>query len=308
MLSRVAERLYWCARYLERAENTARLVRTYLQLSLDLPAKAQPGWGLVTEVLGAEEGFSKRRRALNEKNVLPFVTLSTEHPVSIASTIGMARENLRTTREIVPSEAWERVNALHLYVRRRASSGTSGGRYRMLSEVVQRCQQITGLLSGTMNHGDGYQFLRIGRNLERADMTSRILDVGSAHVLGGKVEQAPYEYILWMSVLKSLSAYQMYRQHVRRRVRATQVLAFLLKAVEFPRSIAHTLEEVRASLMRLPNPAPALKAMADVESRLEQADTDELRGERLRQFIDELQQDLARIHTQCDRIWFHPNA
>jgi uncharacterized alpha-E superfamily protein len=91
-------------------------------------------------------------------------------------------------------------------------------------------------------------------------------------------------------------------------VRATQVLAFLLKAVEFPRSIAHTLEEVRASLMRLPNPAPALKAMADVESRLEQADTDELRGERLRQFIDELQQDLARIHTQCDRIWFHPNA
>ncbi|MEX2131005.1 MAG: alpha-E domain-containing protein, partial [Pseudohongiellaceae bacterium] len=235
MLSRVAERVYWMARYLERAENTARLLNVYSTLLLDLPRGTKVGWHTLVEITGTQAKFDETQKTADERSVVKFL-LADHNGLSILSVLSMARENARTTREIIPAEAFEQVNNLYLYIKENALKGVSRGpRHELLQEIIENCQQITGLLAGTMSHNTAYRFIRIGRNLERADMSTRIVDVGSSNLLPGvplagetdKPRNEPYENILWMSVLRSISAYQMYRQHVRDRVNAEDVVMYL---------------------------------------------------------------------------------
>ena len=180
MLARTAERVYWLGRFLERAENTARLILVRHNAILDLPKEVQPAWDLLLHVLGADEDFASRPGVANEKNIISFVFGERGNPSSIMSSLSSARENVRTTREILPSETWERVNSLYLSVARRSQKDLPQGvRHGVLNGIIQSCQQITGLLSGAMNHDAAYQFVRLGRNLERADMSTRIIDSAS---------------------------------------------------------------------------------------------------------------------------------
>ena len=307
MLSRVAERLYWFARYVERTENTARLILVLHNLMLDLPSKVQPDWRLMIDVMGAHEAFKKVPGSATEKNVIAFAFGNRDNPGSILRSLSSARENIRTTREVMPSEVWERINSLYLSVARRGKQDLPRGmRYKVLNDIVQRCQQITGLLSGCMSHEDGYQFIRIGRNLERADMSTRIIDVGSAQLRGLDEEVLPYQGALWIGVLKSLSAYQMYRQIVRRRVNSDDVLQFLFHSRTLPRAVAHTLVEIAASIELLPRNQKALVAVREVEKLLEKADLNQLRGADLHAFIDQLQMQLEQVHGSIFTSWFAP--
>ena len=151
------------------------------------------------------------------------------------SSLHWARENMRTTREIVPAEAWEQLNNLYLYVKKNVSLGLSKrSRYDFLKKTIEGCQLLTGIISGTMTRGQAYSFLQIGKYLERADMSTRILDVRSANLLmlqqsDSNLDLSPFENIQWMSVLKTLTAYQMYRHHVKTRVNGADVLRFLLQ-------------------------------------------------------------------------------
>lgn len=241
MLSRVAERVYWLGRFMERAENTARLILVRHNAVLDLPTEVQPGWDLLLQVLGAEASFAELSGAATEKNIISFVFGERENPSSIISSLTSARENMRTTREILPSEAWERVNSLYLSVARRSQKDLPHSvRHVVLNNIVQSCQQVTGMLAGSMNHDAAYQFVRMGRNLERADMSTRIIDAASAGLMGNIHETSPFRNVLWISVLQSLSAYQMYRLNVRRRVNPEDVLAFLFQSTVFPRAVAHS--------------------------------------------------------------------
>ncbi|MDH4039377.1 MAG: alpha-E domain-containing protein, partial [Gammaproteobacteria bacterium] len=169
MLARTAERAYWLGRFLERAENTARLILVRHNAILDLPKEVQPGWDLLLQVLGAEQDFASRPGVANEKNIISYVFGERENPSSIISSLTGARENIRTTREIMPSETWERINSLYLSVARRSNKDLPRSmRHSVLNNIIQSCQQITGMLSGTMNQDAPYQFIRLGRNLERA--------------------------------------------------------------------------------------------------------------------------------------------
>lgn len=307
MLSRVAERLYWFARYVERAENTARLVLVSHHLMLDLPSKVQPSWSLLIDVMGAHEAFKKAPGRTTEKSVISFVFGNRDNPGSILSSLAGARENMRTTREVMPSEVWERINSLYLSVARRGKQELPRSmRHKVLNDIIQRCQQITGMLAGCMSHEDGYQFIRIGRNLERADMSTRIIDVGSAQLLGADEEIMPYQGALWVGVLKSLSAYQMYRQVVRRRVNSDDVLQFLFHNQAFPRAVAHTLGEIAASIEQLPHNQKALAAIREVNDSLELADISRLRGADLHDFIDQLQMQIEQVNSAICTSWFAP--
>ncbi len=307
MLSRVAERLYWFARYVERAENTARLLLVYHQFVLDFPAKARPGWGSIIDVLGCNEIFGQER-VRDEREVVDFVFSDSNNASSIVQCVAAARENLRTTREIMPSEAWELVNALYLYVSRKShSEPMRATRHKLFNEVIHRCQLLNGMLAGCMNHGDPYQFILLGRNIERADMTTRIVDVGSARLLGGSQIQQPYENMMWISVLKSLSAYQMYRQHVRRSIRGRDVLDFLLRTGQFPRALMCCVNVIERSIMRLPQGESVVDILDEVRLRLAEIDLDSLKGDSLHRLIDELQLDLGRIHNGIVDTWFRPN-
>ena len=140
-------------------------------------------------------------------------------------------------------------------------------RYGIHSRVVERCQQISGLLADTMSHDAAYQFFRLGRGIERADMTTRIIDVAAAMLLG-REDLARFDNTLWMAVLQSLSAYQMYRQKVRRRIYGPDVIAYLLKDTQFPRAIAFSLREIGAALAMLPRSGEPIKKLGDLRRML----------------------------------------
>ncbi len=210
MLSRVAERMYWFGRYVERAENTARLISVNTNLMLDLP-EVKYIWGSLISITGYERQFADRFSHQDERNVIKF--LLEDPSCSIRKSVSMARENARTSREIMPNEAWEKINELHLYLQKNINLGVKrDGRHRFLSELMAQCQELTGYLAGSMSNDLAFNFIKIGRYLERADMTTRILDVGCLNLIDPDHQEiSEYENILWMNVLKSLTAYQMYR-------------------------------------------------------------------------------------------------
>jgi uncharacterized alpha-E superfamily protein len=309
MLSRVAERFYWMARNIERAENTARLLNAYNLLMLDLPRGVGLSWSQLVDISGSQDIFASHDRSANQRNTLAYMLSERDNPGSIITCVSLARENVRTTRDIMPSEGFEQVNELLLFVRRRlASRNANKNVYGFLAQVVQRCQGITGLLAGTMSHDAAYQFVRLGRNLERADMTTRILDVGSATLIASDSELTRLENRLWTWLLRALSAHQMYRQTVRRQVSGPVAAGYLLHDVMFPRAVLHTLGEIRACLKVLPRKTRAIRAVKRAEQRVRDADIHALFPEKFHALIDDIQLDLGAIHDTIHRTWFEPGA
>jgi uncharacterized alpha-E superfamily protein len=184
----------------------------------------------------------------------------------------------------------------------------------MLEEVIINCQQLTGLLAGSLSRNHVHRFIRIGRNLERADMTTRIVDAGSGSLIpelsldSSKVRDSsdPYQDTLWMNVLRSLSAYQMYRQHVKDRVNAVDVVTFLLKDREFPRAVTYCLTQAMESMDELSNNTRALSQTGKALRKARKANIPRLLSRGLFQYIDELQVEIAAIHDQIASAWFLP--
>ena len=306
MLSRVANNLCWMGRYLERAENTARLINVNSNLLLDLPRSISLGWEPIVDILSYRELFYSTHKEAVERNVINFMVADQKNLGSIISSLSAARENARTIREIIPREAWEQINELYLYAKDNCQKAQARrSRYEFLSEIIQSNQTITGILAGTMTHDEGYEFLRIGRNLERADMTTRIIDVRSASLLQDtETEQSAFENLQWMSVLKSLTAYQMYRREVRLRIRRPDVLKFLLLEDRFPRSLLHTLKQVEHCLQALPNNEEIVMQIRVVENQLLDANPQTLIQEKLHEFIDEMQLGLINIFDKINKTYF----
>ena len=306
MLSRVAERMYWFGRYIERVENTARLVNVNANLLMDLPVLVKHIWGSLIEITGSSELYYSKHGKSDERNVIKFMLDDESNASSIRYSIRMARENVRTTREIMPSEAWEQINEFYFFVKQHMNIALKrDGRHEVLDDIINYCHQITGLLFGNMSHGVAYNFIRIGRNLERADMTTRIVDVGCLNLLQRR-ENLPetFNNTLWMNVLRSLSGYQMYRQHVLDKINGEDVVAFLMQDDEFPRTVAHCLSELNHCVTALPRNDLSLRCITRLQRIIAEMDVPKIMQNNLHEFIDDLQVDLAGIHTQVAQTWF----
>jgi uncharacterized alpha-E superfamily protein len=307
MLSRVAENLYWLARCIERAENTARIVNVNANLLLDLPKGIAPGWKPLVDITGANALFEEHHKDYGERQVMRFLLGDERHPGSILSVLNAARENCRTMRDFVPREAWEEINGLTRHAREGLQKGlTKTGRHAYLRGLISRSQLITGLLDGTMLHDQGYEFLILGRYLERADMTTRIADVHSSTLLPDAEEVRPYESIQWISVLKSLTAYQMYRRCTQIRVQRGPVLRFIFTSPRFPRSVRWCIEHIRIGLERLPRNEASLRVNARLARALDAAEIERLSQQALHDFVDELQLGIADLHNEVAETWFPP--
>ncbi|WP_295577109.1 alpha-E domain-containing protein [uncultured Lamprocystis sp.] len=308
MLSRVAENIYWLARYVERAENTARIVSVNANLLLDLPRGIAPGWQPLVYITGANAWFEEHYPDYGEPNVVHFLIGDERHSGSILYAVAAARENCRTIRDFVPREAWELLNELYLYARDELERGTTkGGRHGYLKHIIQSAQGINGLLSGTMLHDQGYEFLHLGRFMERADMTTRIIDVRSANLLpNATTDLQPFETIQWVSVLKSMTAYQAYRRSEQVRVQRERVLRFLFQHKAFPRAVWHCIESTRQSLEKLPRKDAALRVAGRVKRNLEAAEPWRLDQQQLHAYVDELQLSIGELHTEIAKTWFPP--
>lgn len=305
MLSRVAERLYWFGRYQERTENIARLLSVYTNLALDLP-KDGFAWESLVSITGFEHAFKKRFTHASERNVVKFLL---EDPTcSLRYCVRMARENARTSRDLMPNEAWQKINELHLYLSEDVQKRLKrDGRYEFLSRVMDISLELTGYLNGSMSEHLPHHFIKMGSYLERADMTTRIIDVACLNFQERKDRQlTEYDNILWMGVLKSLNAYQMYRQHVQERVNGEDVAEFLLKDRFFPRAVAHCLSQVASSFAQLQRNDKPHRKVSRTLRRIDKADMEFLLGEnKLHDFIDLIQLDLSRLHADLSSTWLN---
>jgi uncharacterized alpha-E superfamily protein len=311
MLARTVENVYWLSRYLERAENTARIIGVNTNLLLDLPGGIAPGWLPLVDISGNRAQFdaqfedSKGTKG-EERDVVQFLIADKENPGSICSSLHAARDNARTLREILPTEAWELLNQFFADFTKDLPTGINKrARFEFLKRIVVALQTIAGMLDGTMNRNDAYTFLVLGRNLERADMTSRIVDVRSAQLLPAETpELRPFETVQWMSVLKSLSGYQMYRLKMRTRVKRTDVLQFLLRDDEFPRSCQYCLTQIERSLKPLPRCDSVLEVLETAALFIERAPLATLDQPGLHELIDKIQLRISDVHDGIASNYF----
>lgn len=307
MLSRAAERVYWAGRYLERAENTARIVQQYSQLLLDLPGEVEVGWHELIQIFGAGGNFAGARHADEERATLEFLLSDPDSGSSLNFCIRMARDNIRNLRDLLPQESWESVNELHQYARRKLK-GTAAGenRFEVLSDCIGRCQQINGILAGTMSHENPYFFLMLGQGIERADMTSRIIDVAAAYLQQNERIVLRYGSTLWTNVLKSVSGFQMYRQYCQPEVEGVAVIDFLLNDATFPRAVCASILSARGMAESLPSCDHLLHALDKTSHALPSPLPDDLDGALVSEMMDTLQQRLADAHAAVVETWFLP--
>ncbi len=305
MLSRVADRLYWMARYLERAEDTARLTQAYTHLIMDIPEGAEPGWEILVQILDAQPIFGARARAYNEQNVLRFLIADEEHFSSISQCIKSARENVRTTRDVLPDEVWENVNELHLYCQEWAEKSVGRrNRHRFLDEVIGRCQMINGLMMSTLCRDHAYRFIKLGALLERADMTTRVIDVGAGALLGDERHHSSVDPLIWASVLQSLSAMGTYRRTVGPLVEVNEVVDFVFLEEALPRSVKFCLNGIRKELLPLKHNREALRVLDRSRRSLSRFHPESSTREELHAFIDAFQANLITLGSVIDETWF----
>lgn len=311
MLARTAQQLYWIGRNLERIENTARMVSVYSNLLLDLPRGIKVGWDALITITGSNEIFPKQYQRMEERNVVKFMLADKINPGSVMTSAAFVREGARVSREIIPMEAWEQINKLYLYINSHADTAVSRHkRDHFLQDIILGCQQLTGVVNDGMSHDLAYYFLNIGRYIERADMTTRIIDVGAADLLvdkdksGAAMGGSTYESILWMNVLRSLSGYQIYRQHVKDRVNGEDVVIFLLRDSRFPRSVGYSVNKLSVSFRQLPRFEKVVSATAKLQRSIKNAKVEKLIVKGLPEFIDKLQLQIADIHLRMNETWF----
>ena len=310
MLSRVAESLYWMSRYIERADAVARFVDVNLQLMLGMPVGLSEQWEPLVITSGDQDDFTKRFGRPSRENVIRFLTFDRDNPNSIVECIRRARENARSIRENISSDMWEQLNAWHL-----AMSGASEDRamsdpYDFFQRIKLESHLFLGLTDSTLSHGEGWHFCRVGRMLERADKTSRILDV-KYFILLPSVDEAgtPFEDIQWSALLNSASALEMYRKRWGP-IAPAQVVSFLLLDRDFPRSVLHAVRGAETSLHTIsgtPMDAwanPAEQLLGRLRAELTYADVAQIMARGLHEFVDDLQVRLNLVGTAIHDTFF----
>ncbi|HTB21984.1 MAG TPA: alpha-E domain-containing protein [bacterium] len=312
MLSRTAGALYWMSRYLERSESVARLVDVNLSLSMDLSGGEDEAWAAVVATTGDLEPFLKRHGAVRRGPALAFLAFDPENPNSVASCVHLARENARTVREHLPSEAWEAINALYLNLRQAASLGDSPGTLEAaLEEVRLAGRQLDGLLATTLVRDEGWQFSQLGQHLERADQTSRLVDVQHA-LLEGRGGESGHE-LRWEAVAKSAGALTMYRRR-HGGTDGQKVAEFLLLDGAFPRSVSFCLRTAEEALRAINGTPPGMfsnaaeKGLGRLAADLRYTEIADVLEEGIHSWLDRFQQRLNAVGDSVLKEYFEPPA
>ncbi len=254
MLSRVADSLYWMSRYAERAENIARILDVNLQLMLDLPrlgkAEQKALWEPVLRSTGDHVDFYEFYTDTTSDNVIDFLTLNPKNPNSIVNCITTARENARHVREQISLEMWEEINRTYLWIKSQTLKQIQRqGPYEFFTQVKNASHLFQGITDGTMTHGEDWDFIQVGKYLERADMTTRILDANDEIFIRTPAKNTHTAGTLqWSAILRSCSSHDAYRKFYVAQVEPDKVVEFLILNEFFPRSIRFNAQELNRSL------------------------------------------------------------
>jgi uncharacterized alpha-E superfamily protein len=311
MLSRVADAIYWMSRYIERAENVARFIAVNLNLSLDMPGAADQQWMPLVVTTGDHEEFTKRYATPSKQNVIKFLCFDRANSNSIMSCLWAARENARAVRESISSEMWEHINRFYLLIRESSAlQAAFEESYDFFDQIRVAGQQFMGVTDATMTHGEGWHFCRLARSIERADKTSRILDVKYFILLPSPADVgSPFDDIQWSALLRSASALEMYRQR-HGRLEPASVVQFLILDREFPRAVLYCLTKANESLHAISGSAMggfgnrAEQLLGRLRSELAYTSAPQIIQQGLHEFVDSLQQQLNEIGESIHEAFF----
>ena len=312
MLSRVANSIYWMSRYIERAENIARFIDVNLHLDLDREAGVIEQWSPLVSITGDSEQFETHYDAATRQNVMRFLSLDRAYPNSIASCVAAARENARTIRDAITSEMWQQINALYIAMQRAEDSSIVGNRsHDFYTEIKSGCLLFNAITDATMSHSTGWDFCTLGRMLERADKTSRILDVKYFLLLPSpEAVGTTIDTVQWGALLHSAGALEMYRQRYGA-ITPDRVAAFLILDPDFPRSLAHCLVRAERSLLSIVHPTDppprvnlAQRKIGRLRSSLEFGDVNEMIDLGLHEYLDAFQDKLNDIDVALNGAFF----
>ena len=337
MLSRVADALYWTSRYVERAENVARFIDVSLNLMLESSAHGERDWASLVLTSGDQEFFEKKYGQATPENVTQFLTFDEEYSSSIWSSVSRARENARSVRDIISREMWQELNEFYLMVQQAARPAVQ------TEDLIDFCARVKragiyfeGVTNATLSRGEAYHFAQVGRSLERADKTSRILDVkyfllspAQAKVEASTQSQFQFQAqtsgksaqtqsqgavngndsVGWTTLLNSASALQMYRQiwHV---TTPQSVSAFLLLDRNFPRSILRCVRRAQESLHAISGvplysfESEAERLIGRLRSELDYAKIEEIMADGLHEYVDGLQGQLNEVGSAIQAQFF----
>lgn len=300
-------------RYLERAENTARLIESQLHMLLDLPSMRQDpnAWKPLVDITGDYEYFSENYGSYNRENVISFHTFDRNYPHSIISCLTAARENARSVREIISSEMWESINNLYLEIVEPGSSlSASRAPHKFYLNIKMSCHLIQGIAYSTMAHGEAWNFSELGRLLERADKTSRILDVKYFIILP-RIDYvgSSLDNVQWTALLKSTSSLEMYRKRFNL-ISSKNIVDFLIFDREFPRSIRYCIHHAERAFFNISGTpfgvydTDLARQFGKLMGKLNYSYIDEVMAIGLHQFLDEIQSDLNNIGTTIHDNFF----
>lgn len=304
-LSSTAERAYWLGRYLERAETTARLIAVHSNLLMDLPKRLPLGWRPLVEITGNLATYVELFEEFSERNVCRFLISDARNPGSLLGSLSWARENARTLRGIIPKQAFEYVNDLHLEAQEQFSEPLSRTRRAAgLAGIAEHVQRIDGFMSANMMHDAHWRFLRIGQFIERSDMTTRVIDVATGTFWQTDLELEVFADIQWRSVLRSLYAHHSYNTSVGEPISQGPVINFLLNHRGLPRAVAYGLNSVRNNLRGLPRHEAPMRAVNRMLRELKSTAVQGLGGPELSAYLDRCQVGLSEIHDAVRKSYF----
>lgn len=311
MLGRVANTIYWMNRYLERAENYARFMDVNFNLSLELPPNQEEQWKPLVAITGDLELYESLYEKVEKNKVIYFLTFDKNNQNSIYNCILNARENARAVRPEITKEVWEQINALYFLVK----DGLEKKRHNdknlrsFFTGIKNGCQLVYGMYDATISRTEGWDFGKLGQALERADKTSRVLDT-KYHLLLNSANQvgSATDLIQWAALLKSVSAYDMYRKKYGK-LTASSIAEFLILDTEFPRSMLACLISAEKSLISLSGSNvgfsnSAQKKLGALKSQLEYTDINDIITKGMHEYLDEFQGNLNTISTAIYASFF----
>ena len=297
MLSRVADSLFWLGRYLDRAENYSRFIEVNFNLSLELPTGMKTQWEPLITATGDCDLYNSIYEDFNRSNAIKFLAFDSENPNSIISSITHARENARVVRENIAKETWEILNDLYHYVNNAHENQiwlNEDHPEVFLKSVKEKTQALHGQVVNTGLRTIGWYFLNLGHFIERADKTSRILDL-KYHMLLPTAEEvgSPLDFLHWAALLKSVSGYNAYRR-LHGAIDPHKVVHFLTLEKLFPRSILYCVEKAESCLRKI----------GSLRSELEFNDVEDIIKYGLHEFLDGTQKKLNKISDGIYQKYF----
>jgi len=309
MLSRVADSIYWMNRYIERVENYARFLDVNFNLTLDLP-HVEEQWKPLVVTTGDWDLYESLYEKVEKNKVIYFLGFDPKNPNSIYNCLIYARENARAVRPELTKEVWEQINHLYYFVKNGFEKKVWHKKDLRLFflDIRKGCQLLYGIFDSTISRTDGYHFGKIGQMLERADKTSRVLDV-KYHILLPKIDEigSPIDLIQWAALLKSVSAFDMYRKKYGK-LTPEGITEFLILDKSFPRSILNCIDNTEQSLRIVgSNPEPntnASKQLAILYAQISNSKINNILNNGLHEFLDNLQVNLNIVSNSMSDTFF----